>query len=275
MKRILKWGCGGLIGLFVLLMVIGTLAGGNRQAQPEPTATTSQAAKVQPVAETKPTATVITIKMPSPLPSKPTAAPPTSTPPPPATNTPASSSLTEAKVTRVIDGDTIEVDIAGKKYTVRYIGVNTPETVDPRRPVQYYGKEASAKNKELVEGKAVRLEKDVSETDKYGRLLRYVYVGDTMINAELVRQGYAQSSSYPPDVKHQELFVKLQREAREAGRGLWANAPDPTPVQASAPLPTARPASSASISEAEGEWVTSSDRRRTEAQGEDQGQFCF
>src|SRR4030042_2567140 len=79
-------------------------------------------------------------------------------------------------VTRVIDGDTIEIE-GGQK--VRYIGIDTPEKVDPRPSVQCYGKEAAAKNKELVEGKRVRLEKDVSETDKYGRLLRYVFVGDT------------------------------------------------------------------------------------------------
>ena len=84
-----------------------------------------------------------------------------------------------------------------------------------------YGKEASDKNKELVLNKAVILEKDVCETDKYGRLLRYVYVGDVFINAELVMLGYAQVTTYPPDVKYQSLFLQLQREAEEAGRGLW------------------------------------------------------
>jgi len=76
-----------------------------------------------------------------------------------------------------------------------------------------------------VEGKVVRLEKDVSETDKYGRLLRYVWVGDLFVNAELVRLGYAQVATYPPDVKYQDIFLKLQREARETGRGLWASQP--------------------------------------------------
>lgn len=129
--------------------------------------------------------------------------------------------ITEAKVIRVIDGDTIEVDIDGKSYKVRYIGIDTPETVHPTRGEEPYGKEACAKNRELVEGKVVRLEKDVSETDKYDRLLRYVWVSDLMVNAELVRLGYAQVTTYPPDVKYQDLFLKLQREAREAGRGLW------------------------------------------------------
>ena len=82
-------------------------------------------------------------------------------------------------VIRVVDGDTIEIE-GGQK--VRYIGIDTPETVDPSRPVGCYGKEASDKNKELVEGKIVRLEKDISETDRYGRLLRYIYVGDIFVN---------------------------------------------------------------------------------------------
>ena len=130
----------------------------------------------------------------------------------------------QAQVTRVVDGDTIEVLMAGATYKVRYIGVDTPETVDPRRPVECYGREASERNHQLVEGKTVELEKDVSETDKYGRLLRYVWVGGEMVNATLVREGYAIASTYPPDVKHQELFASLQREAVDAGRGLWGPA---------------------------------------------------
>lgn len=123
------------------------------------------------------------------------------------------------KVTRVIDGDTVELENGSK---VRYIGIDTPETVDPRKPVQCFGKEASRFNKQLVEGKVVRLEKDVSETDKYSRLLRYVYVGDTFVNDYLVRQGYGHSSSFPPDVKYQEQFLQAQKEAREKGLGLWS-----------------------------------------------------
>jgi len=139
--------------------------------------------------------------------------------------------LVEAKVVRVIDGDTIEVDIEGSLYKVRYIGIDTPETVHPQKPVEYFGKEASEKNRELVEGKIVRMEKDVSEADKYGRLLRYVWVDDVMVNAELVRLGYAQVATYPPDVKYQDSFLQLQREAKEAGLGLWA---EPSPQAPSA-----------------------------------------
>ena len=96
---------------------------------------------------------------------------------------------------RVIDGDTIEVSIEGKAYRVRYIGIDTPETGE------WMAAEATAMNKKLVGGKVVKLEKDVSETDKYGRLLRYVWVGNLMVNAEQVRLGCAQVSTYPPDVK--------------------------------------------------------------------------
>jgi len=134
------------------------------------------------------------------------------------------------KVIRVVDGDTIEIE-GGQK--VRYIGIDTPETVDPRKSVQCFGKEASDKNKELVEGKEVELEKDVSETDKYGRLLRYVWIGDLLINEFLVQEGYAQSSSYPPDVKYQERFDEAEQKAREEEKGLWGEmcAVTPTPTQ--------------------------------------------
>jgi hypothetical protein len=88
--------------------------------------------------------------------------------------------------------------------------------------VECFGQEASNKNKELVEGKRVKLEKDVSETDKYGRLLRYVWVDDVFVNDYLVRQGYAYAYTYPPDVKYAEQFVQAQQEARENNRGLWA-----------------------------------------------------
>lgn len=123
-------------------------------------------------------------------------------------------------VTRVIDGDTIEVEGGAK---VRYIGIDTPETSDPRTGVQCFGKEATKKNRELVEGKRVRLEKDVSETDKYGRLLRYIFVGDTFVNETLVKEGYAFSSPYPPDIKYQDIFDKAEKFARENDKGLWGS----------------------------------------------------
>lgn len=123
------------------------------------------------------------------------------------------------KVVKVIDGDTVKLD---NGEVIRYIGIDTPETVHPSKPVQCFGKEASDKNKELVEGKLVRLEKDITDKDKYDRLLRYVWVGDLFVNDYLVRQGYANVYTYPPDVKYNEQFVQAQQEARENNRGLWA-----------------------------------------------------
>ena len=134
---------------------------------------------------------------------------------------PASASESAIQVVRIIDGDTIEVS-GGQ--TVRYIGIDTPETRDPRRGMQCYGKEAAAKNADLVAGAEIRLEKDVSETDQYGRLLRYVYRGDLMINEYLVREGYAKASRYPPDVKYAERFRDAEREARDQRKGLWGDA---------------------------------------------------
>ena len=152
------------------------------------------------------------------------------------------------QIVRVVDGDTVDVNISGQVKRLRYIGVNTPETVDPRRPVECYGKEASAANKAMVEGNVVYLEKDVSETDSFGRLLRYVYTQDAFVNAELVAQGYAQASAYPPDVKYQELFSGLEVQARAARRGLWGPtcqgavaAPTPTAVRSTAPPPAQPP----------------------------------
>lgn len=126
---------------------------------------------------------------------------------------------------RVVDGDTIKL-FGGER--VRYIGVDTPETVHPRKPVQPFGHEASEYNRELVEGRQVRIEMDVRERDRYGRLLGYVYVRDKatgeelFVNAELLRAGYARVMTIPPDVRHADEFLALEREARKQRRGLWA-----------------------------------------------------
>jgi len=102
---------------------------------------------------------------------------------------------------------------------VRYIGIDTPE-IYPQ--LKAFGSEAWQANRRLVEGKEVRLERDVSETDKYGRLLRYVYVDDVFVNAELVKQGLARAKAYPPDTEYQDYLEQMETEAREAGRGMWA-----------------------------------------------------
>ncbi len=127
------------------------------------------------------------------------------------------------QVVRVIDGDTIRVCcVFGDRVTVRYVGVDTPEIHHPMIGVERAGKEASEANRKLVDGKTVRLEFDVQQVDRYNRLLAYVYLEDgTFVNAWLVENGYAMVMTVPPNVKHQELFLKLQQEAREEGRGLW------------------------------------------------------
>jgi micrococcal nuclease len=119
-------------------------------------------------------------------------------------------------VTRVVDGDTVVIEGG---YRVRYIGIDTPEVRPEPEP---FGIEALEANRRLVEGRAVRLERDVSETDKYDRLLRYVYVDGIFVNADLVRQGLAYARAYPPDTGFQEHLEAMEAEARREGRGIWA-----------------------------------------------------
>jgi micrococcal nuclease len=145
-------------------------------------------------------------------------------------------------VVRVIDGDTVEL---ADGRTVRYIGIDTPETVAPGQPVGHYGPEASSFNKQLVEGRDVELEKDVSETDRFGRLLRHVYIDGRLVSEILVQQGFAQVSTFPPDVKHQDRLLIAQRVARNAGRGLWANAPVPPTAVPTTQAPVIQPTSPA------------------------------
>ena len=125
------------------------------------------------------------------------------------------------RITEVIDGDTIVIQ-SGQR--VRYIGIDAPELGPPAEPLAAEAKQA---NRALVEGKEVRLEKDVSDTDRFGRLLRYVYADGTLVNAEMVRQGLARSRSYPPDTKYQEYLDKMETMARRAGRGIWENEGSP------------------------------------------------
>lgn len=126
-------------------------------------------------------------------------------------------------VTKVIDGDTIQIE---GNITIRLIGIDTPETKDPRRPVGCFGKEASNETKSLIDGKMVILEKDISDTDKYGRLLRYIYLPldkDKMlfVNDYLVREGYALVLTYPPDVKYNDQLREAETQAKLEKRGLW------------------------------------------------------
>lgn len=158
--------------------------------------------------------------------------------PNPPTEPAAREGFEAAKVVRVIDGDTIEVQFAdGHTDKVRLIGVNTPESTIRIEP---YGEEASDFTKKALEGRTVYLEKDVSDRDKYQRLLRLVWleipdeineqsIREKMFNAILVREGYAQVTTFPPDVKYTDYFIKFQWEAREAGKGLWGDEKTATP----------------------------------------------
>lgn len=151
-----------------------------------------------------------------------------------------------AFVSRVIDGDTILVEtfdpktgMPAKQERVRYVGMDTPETVKPNFPVECYGHEASARDKQLVEGKYVWMEKDVSDRDKYGRLLRFVYpveissassgaafsLASTSIDLELVQEGYARVLTIPPDVAHEAEFLAAASSAQAAGLGFWGACP--------------------------------------------------
>ena len=133
------------------------------------------------------------------------------------------------KITRVIDGDTVELE-DGKR--LRLIGIDTPEKGD------CYSQEATNKTKELLEGQEISLEKDVSETDRYGRLLRYIWKGETLINEQLVKEGYASSYSYPPDIKYQDRIIAAQKEARDGSKGLWSACNSQTNTKTTQPAST-------------------------------------
>jgi micrococcal nuclease len=129
-----------------------------------------------------------------------------------------------ARVVRVVDGDTVVVRTGGHEERVRYIGVDTPESVKPGTPVQCFAKAASAENRRLVEGQEVRLVEDLDAHDRYGRTLAYVYRkrDGLFVNAELVRRGYGKPLTIPPNVAHAAELRRLAAAARRAGRGLWS-----------------------------------------------------
>ena len=128
-----------------------------------------------------------------------------------------------AAVVRVVDGDTIRVRVAGREETVRYIGIDTPESVKPGAPVECFAHRAAAENERLVGGRRVRLERDAEARDRFGRLLAYVVREDdgVLVNEALVRGGYAVPLTIPPNVRHAERLRAAAAGARRAGRGLW------------------------------------------------------
>lgn len=132
---------------------------------------------------------------------------------------PASDTLVQTgRVVRIMDGDTIVVAGVG---TVRYLGIDTPELHHPEKPVERFAARAAATNRSLVLGRQVRLQTDREPRDAYGRLLAYVYVGPVMVNAEMVRRGMAETFAFAPNTRHRQMFDRLEREARAAGRGQW------------------------------------------------------
>ncbi len=135
------------------------------------------------------------------------------------------------KVTHVIDGDTIEIE-GGKK--IRYIGINTPEfirdTTGKKTGEDCFAQESYLENKKLVEGKTITMEKDVSETDKYGRLLRYVYIGNIFVNDYLIKNGFAKIMTIKPDIKFSQQFKIEEKEAKQNNLGIWKSCPIETPT---------------------------------------------
>ena len=210
----------------------------------------SQRSPVSPASLPPIEPTAIPVVEAGPLPAiEPAAIPPVEAGPLPATSTPMpaqaplaattpDNGLVEALVINVVDGDTIDVLIDGLEYRVRYILVDTPETFGEVEP---FGPEASATNRALVDGKRVRLEKDVSEKDRFGRLLRYVYVDDLMINEELLRLGLATVATFPPDVKYVDQFLAIQQQAQADGVGIWGETEASQPVQPTQPPPATEP----------------------------------
>jgi micrococcal nuclease len=215
------------------LVVIAALASaGSPPALADDASEPPESPRAQATASPTPTANASATLASTPI-AQPTAeAPPTPTAAPTAAfGLAPTGPMQVATVASVTDGDTIRVLLDGQNVPVRYIGIDTPETQDGAEPM---GAEASEANRRLVEGQQVVLETDVSETDQYGRLLRYVWIeadaGWLLVNLELVRQGLATVVSFPPDVKyHDALLLPAQGAARDAGLGMWS-LPSPSPT---------------------------------------------
>lgn len=230
-KRVLTIGTVLFISLFLICCAITFALSGNSQNK---TQTSSRELSDKSGSLTLPTlantATIVNTEIPTTVATETASPAPTSTPVP----TLAASKLNDclpdnaknepARLVKIVDGDTIDVNINGAPFTVRYIGIDTPETKDPDSPVQFYGPEATNRNTELVANKEILLVKDSSETDQYGRLLRYVFADGIFVNETLVKEGYAHAKAYPPDTSCHALFTEAEEQAKTQALGLWSAA---------------------------------------------------
>lgn len=226
-KKIL-YGVGGLIGLFIFIaLILPTPDQNTFQVQETEKPTQQKIVVSDEVVST--TDNSVKEKTPSPAPVVEKTTTPNSTPTKqqsPVAPVSTNPQFQYYPVTSVVDGDTIKVNINGTVETLRLIGMDTPETVDPRKPVQCFGKEASNKAKELLIGTKVRLEKDPTqgELDKYGRTLAYIYREDGLFyNKYMIEQGYAHEYTYNTPYKYQAEFKVAQKSAQENLRGLWSS----------------------------------------------------
>jgi len=252
-RRRLGLGVGALLGGCVVIVVLASVLDGDAP-DPTPPGPTGQLAERQQTTETPRRAATV-----EPIP--PTRTPESAALPAPTVPAGVPSAAVPSKVVRVVDGDTIniEVDDNDDVAPLRLIGIDTPETVHPTDPRECFGTEATRHTAGMLLNRTVWLERDVSETDQFGRLLRYVWVvpkrgGDAYLaNEQLVAGGYAVASDYPPDVKYSDRLRAAERQARDAGLGLWAACrgpdtaaetptPTPTPTPPPVTIPTPTPA---------------------------------
>jgi micrococcal nuclease len=242
-----------ILGLLVILcacsLLLGAVRGMGEAVGLLPRSTPTSLPTARPAVIATPPAAPTRRPAPTTAPALQPTAPPTPTLSPPPGDAPAlPAGLPGATIARVVDGDTVDVIFDGKIVRVRLIGIDTPETVDPRKPVECFGREASDRAHELLDGQAVFLEDDPSqgEVDRYGRALRYVWLSDgRLVNLELVGEGYAFEYTYDQPYAYQAQFQQAQRTAREEQRGLWApgacNGEHRPAEEAPAALPTAEP----------------------------------
>ena len=236
----------GILALALILPLISCMNNSSLSPQPDEMENTQSfnSPAITPVSTPTPTSTPVSTPTPTPTPE------PTPAPAPVPTDEHGEEDILYT-VTRVVDGDTIEIVYNGTVEKVRFIGVSTPESVHPDSSKNTeFGEIASQYTEEQLLGQQVSLEFDVSERDNYGRLLAYVWHDGKMFNEHLVEQGYAQVSTYLPDVKYADRFLVAQENAREGDMGLWgyesetpAPTPDPTPMPTPAPTPNPTPAS--------------------------------